>query len=227
MPVSRRVLALFAKAPIPGQVKTRLVPRLSPEQAAELYEAMLLDILDQHARSAEADLALWYAPAESSGWFRARAPAPYRLLPQAGPDLARRMAHLFRFHASEGYERIVLRGTDSPTLPPARVLEAFAALERADLVLCPDRDGGYNLIGLRGPADALFDLELSQASVLEQTLSRARAAQLRFELLEPHYDVDVPADVLRLRRDVLSDVSKRNTPRTSRWLRGLRDSIAP
>jgi rSAM/selenodomain-associated transferase 1 len=219
------VLALFAKAPIPGQVKTRLVPSLSAEQAAELYEAMLLDILDQHARSTGADLVLWYAPAESSEWFRARAPAAYRLLAQAGPDLASRMAHLFRFHASEGYDRIVLRGTDSPTLPAARVAEAFAALERVDLVLCPDRDGGYNAIGLRAPADALFDLELSRASVLDQTLLRAREARLRFELLEPHYDVDVPEDVLRLRRDVLADVSKGNTPRTSRWLRGLRDSI--
>jgi glycosyltransferase A (GT-A) superfamily protein (DUF2064 family) len=104
------------------------------------------------------------------------------------------MAELFRIHSSEGFERIVLRGTDSPTLPLERIDEAFAALERADLALCPDRDGGYNLIGLRGACDGLFALEFSHAGVLLETLSSARALGLRAELLPAHHDVDTYAD---------------------------------
>jgi glycosyltransferase A (GT-A) superfamily protein (DUF2064 family) len=127
------------------------------------------------------------------------------------------MAELFRFHAGEGYERIVLRGTDSPTLPLARVDEAFAALERAELALCPDRDGGYNLIGLRGACDGLFALELSHAGVLSQTLARARALGLRTELLPAHHDVDTHADWLRL----IPDLDPRLTPRTLEISRNL------
>jgi len=208
--MSRRILALFAKAPVPGQVKTRLAPELTLEQAAALYGAMLLDILDQHAAERDCERALWFSPADAQAWFERFAPSGWRLLPQRGPDLAARMAELFRRHAAEGFDRIVLRGSDSPTLPLARVDEAFAALEHADVAICPDRDGGYNLIGLRGPCDGLFALELSHASVLAQTLSRARALGLRTELLPAHHDVDTFADLVRL----LPELDPRLTPRT-------------
>jgi len=215
--MSRRILALFAKAPVTGQVKTRLAPELSLENAAALYEAMLLDILDQHATRRTCELALWFAPAEARGWFEQAAPKGFRLLAQVGPGLAERMAELFRFHADEGFDRIVLRGTDSPTLPQARVDEAFEALEYADLVLCPDRDGGFNLIGLRAPCDALFALELSHAGVLAQTLAKARALGLRAELLPAHHDVDTFADFVVLSREL----DARLTPRTLRLSRIL------
>jgi hypothetical protein len=210
--MSRRILALFAKAPVPGQVKTRLAKELSLESAAALYEAMLLDILDQHATERDCERALWFAPAEAGAWFERFAPAGWRLLVQDGADLAARMAGLFRFHAAEGFDRIVLRGSDSPTLPLERVGEAFAALEHAELALCPDRDGGYNLIGLRGPCDGLFALELSHAGVLSQTLGNARALGLRAELLPAHHDVDTFADLLRL----VPELDPRLTPRTLR-----------
>ena len=208
--MSRRVLALFAKAPVPGEVKTRLSPRLSPERAAAFYEAMLLDVLDQHAAEADCELALWYTPAAASGWFEEHAPPRYRRLPQRGADLAERMAELFRFHAREGAERIVLRGTDSPTLPAARAREAFAALERFPVTLCPDRDGGYNLIGLREPHDPLFALEFSRASVLGATLARARELALACELLPAHHDVDTWDDLLQLG----PELDPRRAPRT-------------
>jgi hypothetical protein len=215
--MSRRILALFAKAPVPGQVKTRLATEISLESAAALYEAMLLDILDQHAAERDCARALWFAPADAHAWFERAAPAGFRLLAQNGASLAERMAELFRFHAEEGFDRIVLRGTDSPTLPVERVDEAFAALERAELVLCPDRDGGYNLIGLRGACDGLFALELSHAGVLSQTLANARALGLRTELLPAHHDVDTHADLLRL----LPELDPRLTPRTLRATRNL------
>ncbi len=215
--MSRRILALFAKAPVPGQVKTRLAPRISLESAAALYEAMLLDIVDQHAAERDHARALWFAPAEAREWFRRFEPAGWRIQPQEGRDLASRMAELFRFHADEGFDRIVLRGTDSPTLPLERIGEAFAALDVADLALCPDRDGGYNLIALRGACDALFSLELSHAGVLSETLSKARALGLRAELLPAHHDIDTFADLLRL----VPELDPRLTPRTLRITRDL------
>jgi glycosyltransferase A (GT-A) superfamily protein (DUF2064 family) len=178
---------------------------------------MLLDILDQHAGAGGgggADLALWYTPREGRAWFEKHCPAGYGLYPQQGARLPERMRELFRSHAEQGYRRIVLRGTDSPTLPRARVEEALAQLERADLVLCPDRDGGYNLIGLREPQDALFDLEMSTAGVLDWTVERGRALGLAVALLEPHHDVDT-ADDLRL---LAAEASTEDTPRTALWL---------
>ncbi len=215
--MSRRILALFAKAPVPGQVKTRLAGALSLESAAALYEAMLLDIVDQHAAERDCARALWFAPPEAGAWFARFEPAGWRVVPQQGPDLAARMATLFRVHAAEGFDRIVLRGTDSPTLPAARVAEAFAALERAELALCPDRDGGYNLIGLRAASDRLFALELSHAGVLSQTLASARALGLRAELLPAHHDVDTPEDLRRL----LPELDLVRTPRTLQIARSL------
>jgi hypothetical protein len=215
------VLALFAKQPVAGQVKTRLCPPLAPHEAAALYSAMLLDILDQHAFES-ADRALWYTPAEARGWFEKQCPAGYRLYPQQGPSLPSRMRELFRSHAREGYRRMVLRGTDSPTLPAVRIAEAFEQLESAaDLVLCPDRDGGYNLIGLREPVDALFDLQMSTSSVLDWTLERARSLGLRASLLTPHHDVDTESDLALL----ASEVSAGRTPRTAAWLAEARGRI--
>ncbi len=206
------MLALFAKAPVAGLVKTRLCPPLRPDEAAELYAAMLLDILDQHASEARHELELWYAPEDARAWFESNAPRHYRLRAQQGQGLGPRMAALFRWHAGAG-SPVVLRGTDSPTLPLERVNAAFDALARTDLVLCPDLDGGYNLIGLRRPCDALFEIPFSTGSVLEETLGRARALELRVELLPAHYDVDTAADLLRLR----PDLDPRASPRTLRW----------
>jgi rSAM/selenodomain-associated transferase 1 len=208
------VLGLFAKAPVPGQVKTRLSPPLSPEDCAGLYEAMLLDVIEQHAREGACELALWYSPPEARTWFESRVPAAFELRPQRGSTLGARLAFAFREHAARGSGRIVVRGTDSPTLPIARVAEAFEALDRFDLVLCPDRDGGYNLVGLRSPCDSLFEIEFSTETVLEQTRKRAERLGLRALALAAHHDVDRYADLDRIR----SELTPSLTPRTLAWL---------
>lgn len=214
--MSRRILALFAKAPAPGRVKTRLCPPLTPVQAAELYEAMLLDVLDQHAPRRES-LVVWFTPTEERAWFERVVPSGYRLQAQTGPDLGSRMSAVFRLHFREGFDHVVLRGTDSPTLPESRIDEAFAALADADVVLCPDLDGGYNLVGVRRVAAdrcaALFDVTMSTTGVLDATCAHARDQGLSTRLLVAHHDVDVAADLQRLRDDV-----DERTPRTRRWL---------
>jgi rSAM/selenodomain-associated transferase 1 len=199
-------------------VKTRLCPPLSPEQAADLYRAMLLDVLEQHAHSPPAERVVWYTPAQAVGWFRDHVPEGYRLLPQQGESLGARMAHVFRVHHAEGFRSVVLRGTDSPTLPDERVARAFDLLERVDLVLCPDLDGGYNLVGLNNPCDALFELEMSHATVFDQTMACARRFDLAVEVLPAHHDVDTASDLKRL----LPELTRSRTPRTFRWLRTAR-----
>lgn len=221
--MSARVLALFAKAPQPGAVKTRLCPPLSPEDAAALYRAMLLDTLDLHEAETGLLLALWYAPEGARAWFEREAPPRYALHAQRGSGLGARMAAAFREHAGQGAERVVLRGTDSPTLPRSRIAQAFETLETHDVVLCPDRDGGYNLIGLREPCDALFAPEMSTASVLARTLECCQARGLRARLLPAHYDVDTEAELSWLERDATPG----KTPRTLGWFRDMRARPAP
>ena len=210
----RGVLVLFAKEPRPGRVKTRLCPPLSPESAAHLYESMLLDIVDQRAGGADVDLAVCFTPAEARPWFQRHLPVDYTLSAQQGESLAARMRAAFNAYAEAGYGRIVLRGTDSPTLPDARTFDAFSALEEADLVLCPDLDGGYNLIGLREPRDELFEIEMSTGSVLEQTQAGAERLGLRQVVLPGHHDVDHWSDLRRLDANDSLD----RAPRTRRWL---------
>ncbi len=184
---------------------------------------MLLDILDQHlwVPNPELDHALWFAPVQSRDWFERSVPSGYRLLAQRGPDLGERMAAVFRAHAAEEYDAVVVRGSDSPTLPLERITSAFRALEKCDVVLCPDLDGGYNLIGLREPQDPLFELPMSTGNVLERTLALAAARKLRCELLPGHYDVDTAAD-LRMLGD---EVSEELTPRTRRWLESMQAEL--
>jgi len=219
--VSARILALMAKAPLPGQVKTRLCPPLSPMQAAELYTCMLLDVLDRHDRIPGVDLGLWYAPEEERSWFERHAPSSYRLQPQQGLSLAERMHQVVCAHSAEGYEQIVLRGTDSPTLASERIDDAYEALARADLVLCPDRDGG-----LRAPREAsghaaLFDLETSMPDLLRRTLARARELGLRVELLPGHTDVDTVEDLQEIQPQLVPS----GAMRTHTWLCKLDPSV--
>lgn len=204
MGASRRrgAIIVFAKDPRPGAVKTRLTPPLSPGEAAGLYACMLDDVLELTARAArELDLEALLAvdPPTARAALAARAPAPFHAVAQRGPDLSARMAHAVLEAAAGGASPVLLRGSDSPALTQPVLRGAVRALaERADLVVCPDRDGGYNLVGLRRPAAGVFGHAMSTARVLDDTLARGRLLGLRAEVLEPGFDVDVAADLERL-----------------------------
>jgi glycosyltransferase A (GT-A) superfamily protein (DUF2064 family) len=99
--------------------------------------------------------------------------------------------------AAAGASPILLRGSDSPALDAEPIGAALSALERHDLVLCPDRDGGYGLAALRRPAPGLFAHPMGTGSALSDTVTRAGSLGLRVELLEPGFDIDT-VDDLRL-----------------------------
>ncbi len=191
-------LVVFGKAPRPGRVKTRFSPPLTPEQAATLYASLLADTLEESARAArehalEAVLAV--DPPQAVSELARQTPAGFRVVAQRGPDLGRRMARAVREAAAGGARPILLRGSDSPALDAATIAQALGELERADVVLCPDRDGGYNLVGLNDPAPGLFDHPMSTATVLEDTLANAARLGLHASVLPAGFDLDTVEDL--------------------------------
>jgi hypothetical protein len=146
-----------------------------------------------------------------------RAPAGFRTLAQRGPGLAARMEAALVDAAALGHAPLLLRGSDSPLLGEESLAAALAALGRAELVLGPDRDGGYQLVGLRRPAPGLFDHPMSTASVLDDTLARAAELGLTSELLAPSFDIDRAAD-LALLAEARAAGQARACPRTLAWL---------
>lgn len=223
--MSRGWLSVFAKAPHPGRVKTRLSPPLSPESAASLYAAMLEDVLHASAvfsRRLGLEPVLHFDPPDARGELERYAPPGYRFRPQRGRGLAERMANAFEEAAAEGVERVLLRGSDSPGLDLPVVAAALAGLEGgADLVLTPDQGGGYALIALKEPRRELFDVVLSTGSVLEETLARARALGLVVSLTPASFDLDLVADLARL-DDLPPDRSSVLCPRTVEIVRDFR-----
>jgi rSAM/selenodomain-associated transferase 1 len=195
----RRVLGLFAKRPEPGLVKTRLAASTSPAWAAQVAAAFLADTLESLA-DVEARRVLAFAPAGAHDFFAEIVAGRFELIPQSEGDLGQRMARFFAAQFDAGADAAVLLGTDSPTLPIAHVLQAFDALEGADVVLGPATDGGYYLVGCAGGVPPIFDgITWSGPRVLAQTADRLAAAALRLALLPPWYDVDTLDDWQMLR----------------------------
>lgn len=195
-------LVVFAKLPRPGFVKTRLCPPLEHGQAAELYGCMLDDVLEESAAACGqigAELVLTVHPGEQAAAMAQRAPRSARVVAQRGSGLAVRMQHTIAQSAAAGLNRIVLRGSDSPALPRHRIVQAFDALDEVDLVLSRDADGGYDLLGVREPHPGLLDHAMSTAAVAHDTLSNAARLGLRCREIEPGFDIDTAADLLRLR----------------------------
>lgn len=201
-------LILFAKAPVPGRAKTRLVPALGAEGAARLYRAFLADTAEVVRRVRGVDeRELWVPDGSDSEEAIAAAGEGFAVRRQRGEGLGDRLAHAFGRAFEEGSERALVVGSDHPTLPAAYLERGLAALEGADLALGPSDDGGYYAVGLRRDAwpraRSLFeDVPWSTPRVLAETRRRARAAGLRRTELPEWYDVDEPGELDRLREDV-------------------------
>ncbi|HEU4427802.1 MAG TPA: TIGR04282 family arsenosugar biosynthesis glycosyltransferase [Myxococcota bacterium] len=211
-------LVVFAKWPAAGAVKTRLCPPFTPEQAAAFYDAMLGDVLDAMARLAPPlglELVLAAHPHEALGRFAERAPG-WRIVAQEGADLSARMEHAAASELARGAARVLLRGSDNPALDAGVLAAALAALERCDVALSPDRDGGYGLVALRRFAPGMFAHAMSTATVLSDTRAAARALGMTSELLAPCFDVDTAADLELLR--AARPRAAALCPRTYAWL---------
>jgi uncharacterized protein len=215
-----RALLIVAKAPEPGRTKTRLVPPLTPDQAAELYESFLLDTLALATELAWERISV-VAPAGSSAALGRLVPAGITLLEQRGVGLGDALRSAFASHFGEAFSHVVLIGSDSPTLPAVHIRQACAALERFDVSLGPTLDGGYYVIGMREPHLALFDnINWSSASVFAETLARAHQLRLNVCTLPTWYDVDDASHLLRLQNE-LRTAPDHVAPRTRALLQAL------
>jgi rSAM/selenodomain-associated transferase 1 len=197
-----RALAIVAKYPHPGAVKTRLAATLGAVEAAGLYRAFLRDLAARFARTARREgYTLVWARSPGPGDLREVVGSAGRLLVQRGDDFAERLYHVCADLGAASYQRVVVIGSDSPHLPAAWVRRAFEALDRCDAVLGPAQDGGYYLAGLHAapaPPDLFRGIHMSTPRVFAETLQRAAGLQLNVKLLPVTFDVDEAADLRRL-----------------------------
>jgi uncharacterized protein len=214
-------LVIFAKAPIPGEVKTRLCPPLTPDEAATLHGSFVLDMLER-TKLAVTKLQLPFhrylacAPSSELVFFKIMEERQgVRLLDQVGEDLGQRMHRTFVDLFARGYKQVIIVGTDVPTLPLSVYQEAFAMLGRSDVVLGPALDGGYYLIGLKQPAEKLFTgVPWSADQVLAVTQQQAKQLGLSVGLTTAWRDVDALADLQSLITECQEDNKKPKQDRT-------------
>ena len=210
-------LAVMTKAPQAGRVKTRLVPPLTPEQAAELNKCFLRDtaaaISSACSRSETATGACGiavYTPVGAESAYTDILPADFSLLPQRGEKFGERLYFAVEDLFNCGFESVCLIDSDSPTVPAENFQKAIELLSMSEdrVVLGPSDDGGYYLIGVKKPHRHLFDqIDWSTERVLIQTMQRATEMGLEIKLLPIGYDVDDGVSLQRLRKELLADTT--------------------
>lgn len=213
----------MSKAPRAGQVKTRLVPPLTHEEAARLNACFLHDtaaaiasIQDKRARGIAV-----YTPIGAEIDYVDILPRQFELLPQRGEDFGERLLNALIDLFKVGFSSVCLIDSDSPTVSGevySRAIELLSTHENP-VVLGPSDDGGYYLIGLKKPHARLFqEIDWSTERVLEQTKFRAAELGLKTELLPVFYDVDDGATLKRLYRDLLGEANLAAAPHTRKFL---------
>lgn len=214
----RPVVIVMVKAPVPGTVKTRLVPPLTAEAAAALAAALVQDAV-RNARPI-AEVLIAYAPSTGKALLETLLPEGLHWTAQRGDNLGERMGAAMADAAAASFSPLVVIGTDSPTLPPACITEAIQTLQAdiADVVFGPTDDGGYYLVGARQPQPSLFDgVAWGTEAALTQTAANAARLGLRCHLLPEWHDVDTGEDLARLRRELEDPAVRERVPATARW----------
>lgn len=194
-------ILIFAKAPIPGQVKTRLIPPLAPEAAADLYAELLQQTLETAARAGLAPIELHCAPNPAHPLLvRLAADFDATLHPQQGDNLGARMHHALSATLMRAQSAILIGG-DIPSLRAADLAQALAALDQGmGAALGPAEDGGYYLIGMKQADHRLFsDIQWGTGEVLAQTRQRLREMGWQWSELTERWDLDRPEDLARYR----------------------------
>lgn len=220
-------LAIFAKWPLPGQVKTRLCPPLRPDQAAELARCFLLDTVERVSRLEEVQVWVAFTPTDSEPRFRTLLPSSVLYLPQRGTNLGERELNIFVDLFEKEAARVAIMGSDIPSVPLAYLRTAFDLLKNpdCDAVLGPSSDGGYYCIGAQaGHAGlpTLFEhIEWSTEKVMQQTLRQARLHNLNVRLIPRWYDVDTVEDMRKLAEQLKKMPDEDDAPRTRNFLNRL------
>jgi len=202
----KKLAVIMAKEPVPGKVKTRLTPPLTPYEAADLYRCFLQDRLLAMGALSDVDIALAYTPSRAQKPFNDFCPENFGLFAQHGRTLGEKLCHIFQEKLSEGYAAVSIMGSDSPDLPNRLVQASFSLMltQRADLVLGPCPDGGYYLIAATKLYPDLFSgIPWSTDKVLATTLTKAAELGLKTKLLPPWNDLDTFQDLVLYHQNYL------------------------
>jgi len=185
---------LFARDPVLGHVKTRLSSSFDDETILRLYTCFVEDSLEKIRQVDNADCFVGISPSNLSGFFNGIEDSDTRLFIQQGKDLGDKMRQAFVDRFSDGYKKVVIIGSDSPSLPVSYINQALNSDK--DLMLGPSTDGGYYLIAMTGKVSEVFDgIAWGTEQVLDETLNRVKKAGVSLELLPVWYDVDLPQDL--------------------------------
>ncbi|WP_341919171.1 TIGR04282 family arsenosugar biosynthesis glycosyltransferase [Polaromonas sp. YR568] len=222
-------LVIFAKAPQPGAVKTRLIPALGADGAAALALAMLDHTLQQALAAGLDAVELCMSPAPGDpAWHGVALPAGVTCTTQGDGDLGERMDRAMQRALGLHQGTVLLIGTDCPALGSAHLREAARQLAEHDAVLLPVADGGYVLIGLQAPCPAIFrQMTWSTSTVAAETLQRLSALGLRVWQGPVLHDIDEAADLVHLPVGfVLQNIKPNRPPDQSVQAPAAPDSIA-
>jgi rSAM/selenodomain-associated transferase 1 len=200
----RSTILVFAKAPVPGMAKTRLIPQLGKEKAAEIHAAMVTHSVALAAQLSNHHVQLWCAPNATHPLFlQLQKEYSVSLYIQQGKDLGQRMHYAFE-QALKEFDAAIIIGTDCPTLSVTLLDQAFQVLRNnIDAIVAPADDGGYVLLGLKKADAGIFsDINWGTGEVYQQTIKRFQQLQLSWEPLATQWDVDRPEDVQRLANEI-------------------------
>lgn len=217
-------LVIFAKWPVPGQVKTRLCPPLHPDQAAELARCFLIDTVERVCTLEDVQVWLAFTPSDTEALFRELLPFSVRYLPQRGKDLGERELNIFVDLLGTEAASVAIMGSDIPSVPLASLQAAFALLKNpgCDAVFGPSSDGGYYFVGAKAVHPPLFEnIEWSTEKVLQQTLRQARLHNLNVSLMPRWHDVDTAEDLQQLAQQLAQLHDDEGAPRTRAFLKRL------
>jgi len=214
------IISIFAKIPEPGSVKTRLVPELGAERAAELAEAFLEDTVAMVRKLTWAECIIAATRAFARPYFK-----PEEVWLQSEGDLGERLEKILRL-ALKRCRMVLAIGSDTPNLPPAYLDSARQALATSDAVLGPSLDGGFYLIGLKDcPIGVLDGIQWSHSTTLAATIAKLEQFGMKTVLTNPWFDVDSHDDLERLRRQLAADPA--SAPRTAELLRHMPQNPQP
>ena len=208
VPPNLCALGIMTKAPQPGKVKTRLVPPLTPEDAAELNICFLRDLagsISQACLSSAQGVGV-YTPIGAESAYENILPKEFFLIPQRGHEFGERLIFAAEDLFTVGFESVCLINSDSPTVPPSSFVEAANELAKAGdrIVLGPSEDGGYYLIGLKKLYKGLFEeIDWSTERVLDQTIQHASKMGVEVHQLPYGFDVDDRAMLQQLCHELL------------------------
>ncbi len=223
--IMKEALVVFAKAPLAGQVKTRLIGALTAEEVAQLYICFLRDTFAtmevvQEERE-NLSLVLCFTPPDEIEAFESADLDGCLMMAQRGDNLGAKLRNCLADLFELGFSKIVIIGADTPTLPEEIIIEAFEQLtSQNQVVIGPATDGGYYLIGMSQLQPKLFeDVNWGSENVLTETLARAGEARLTISQLPLWHDIDSPQDLEKLKLEIKADSTLANN--TRKYLKAL------